>query len=291
VLALDVTHHDARLPGARIHYVAAGPADGPPVVLLHGFPELWYSWRYQIPALASAGWRVIAPDQRGYATSSKPSGIESYTVTRLAEDVENLITYLGAESAVVMGHDFGGVVAWTLAAARPRRVRRLVALNAPHPAAYRRELRHLPQLLRAWYVGFFQLPIVPEALFRVGDHALVESLLRLGVGRADVLTETDFGIYRDALRQPGALTGMLGWYRAAARALARDSTEPRPGPIAAPTLVVWGERDPALSTRLLDGVERWAPNLRIERLPTVGHFPHQQAHERVNELLLGFLGE
>jgi pimeloyl-ACP methyl ester carboxylesterase len=289
VLRLDVTHHEARLPGARIHYVAAGPAAGPPVVLLHGFPELWYSWRYQIPALARAGWRVIAPDQRGYAASSKPSGVESYTVPRLAEDVENLITHLGAESAVVAGHDFGGVVAWTLAAARPARVRKLVILNSPHPAAYRREIRRLPQLLRAWYVGLFQLPMIPEALLRAGDHALVESLLRLGVGRADVLAETDFGVYRDALRQPGALTGMLGWYRAAARSLARDAVETRPGPIAAPTLVVWGERDPALSTRLLDGVERWAPRLRIERLPTVGHFPHQQAHEQVNELLLEFL--
>jgi pimeloyl-ACP methyl ester carboxylesterase len=259
-------------------------------LLLHGFPELWYSWRYQIPVLARAGWRVIAPDQRGYATSSKPSGVESYAVTRLAQDAENLIVHLGAESAVVMGHDFGGVVAWTLAAARPGRVTKLVVVNAPHPAAYRREIRHLPQLLRAWYVGLFQLPVLPELLLRVGDHALVERLLRLAVARPDVLAETDFGIYRDALRQPGALTGMLGWYRAAALALARDSAETRPGPVAAPTLVVWGERDPALSIRLLDGVERWAPNLRIERLPTVGHFPHQQAHERVNEQLLDFLG-
>jgi pimeloyl-ACP methyl ester carboxylesterase len=134
------------------------------------------------------------------------------------------------------------------------------------------------------------VPVIPELLLRAGDHAFVEPLLRLAVGRTDVLAETDFGIYRDALRQPGALTGMLGWYRAAARALARDSAATRPGPVAAPTLVVWGERDPALSIRLLDGVERWAPDLRIERLATVGHFPHQQAHEWVNERLLDFLG-
>jgi pimeloyl-ACP methyl ester carboxylesterase len=291
-----VTHHEARLSGARLHYVAAGPADGPLVVLLHGFPELWYSWRYQIPALAAAGFRVVAPDQRGYSTSSKPSGIESYTVHRLAGDVEELIAHLGAASgsaggpgAIVVGHDWGGVVAWMFAATRPQLTRKLVTVNSPHPAAYRREIRGLPQLLRAWYVFFFQIPIVPEALFGAGDGALVEQLLRIGVGRREVLDETDFGVYREALRQPGALHAMFDWYRAAARALAKDGAETRPGPVRAPTLVIWGERDPALSLRLLDGLERWVPGVRIERIPKVGHFPHQQAHERVNEALLGFL--
>lgn len=177
----------------------------------------------------------------------------------------------------------------TVAAARPALVSRLVVLNSPHPAAYRREIRRLPQLLRAWYVGFFQLPVLPEALLGARDAAAVVELLKVGVGRPDVLAETDFGVYREALRQPGALSAMLDWYRAAARGLASDAPETRPGPVLARTLVIWGERDPALSLRLLEGLERWAPDARIERMPGVGHFPHQQAHERVNELLLEFL--
>jgi pimeloyl-ACP methyl ester carboxylesterase len=280
-------HREAVVNNVRLHYVEAG--SGPLVVLLHGFPEFWYSWRRQIEALSAAGFHVIAPDMRGYNLSEKPPGVRSYRMEHLTADIAALIRHTGAQTAAVVGHDWGGVVAWMFAATRPQLTRKLVTVNSPHPAAYRREIRGLPQLLRAWYVFFFQIPIVPEALFGAGDGALVEQLLRIGVGRREVLDETDFGVYREALRQPGALHAMFDWYRAAARALAKDGAETRPGPVRAPTLVIWGERDPALSLRLLDGLERWVPGVRIERIPKVGHFPHQQAHERVNEALLGFL--
>src|SRR5579884_3024966 len=160
------THRHASVNGVRLHYVEAGR--GPLVVLLHGFPEFWYSWRHQIPALAAAGFRVLAPDLRGYNESDKPPGVAAYGLERVAGDVAALVRHAGERRAAVVGHDWGGGIAWWLAMHRPDVVGRLAVLNAPHPAAFRRELRTPGQLLRSWYVFFFQLPALPEWLFRAG---------------------------------------------------------------------------------------------------------------------------
>jgi pimeloyl-ACP methyl ester carboxylesterase len=160
----------ASVNGIRLHYVEAGT--GPLVLLLHGFPEFWGSWRHQIPALADAGFRVLAPDLRGYNLSSKPAGVESYRVAELVGDVVGLIRHAGEERATVVGHDWGGAIAWATAMRRGERIHRLIILNAPHPAAYLRELRRPGQLLRSWYVFFFQLPLLPECLVRARDYAL-----------------------------------------------------------------------------------------------------------------------
>ncbi len=286
------THHEADLGEVRLHYVARG--EGPLVLLLHGFPEFWYSWRYQIVPLAEAGFRVVAPSMRGYGRSSKPKGVASYRLRHLVDDADALIRHLGEESAAVVGHDWGGVVGFALASRRPERVRRLAVVNAPHPALYRKILRHPGQLLRSWYALAFQLPWLPERAFRIYDYELVERVLRRDIRRPDVLEETDFSAYAEALGEPGAVPAMIHYYRAAFRdALRHLGRTPRAdsaGRIEQETLVVWGEKDRYLSRRLLYGLERLIPRLWMELLGDAGHFVHQEAHERVNQTLLWFLG-
>ncbi|HEU0079046.1 MAG TPA: alpha/beta hydrolase [Longimicrobiaceae bacterium] len=276
------THHYADVGGVRLHYVEAG--EGPLVVLLHGFPEFWYGWRHQIPALAAAGFRVVAPDMRGYNLSDKPEGVERYRVELLVEDVAGLVKHLGAERAHVVGHDWGGVVAWHFAMLRPELLDRLAVLNAPHPAAFAREIIRPDQMLRSAYAGFFQLPAVPEAALRAADFALLERVFRTEPARPGAFTDEDVERYKEALARPGALTATLNYYRAAAR---HDRPEVRP--IAAPTLLVWGEQDPHLVVRLTEGLEEWVPGIRVERIPEASHWVAADEPERVGRLLAGFL--
>ncbi len=277
-------HRRAVVNGVGLHYVEAG--SGPLVVLLHGFPEFWYSWRHQIPALAAAGFRVLAPDLRGYNESDKPAGVASYCLPLLAADVAALVSHAGAARAHVVGHDWGGAIAWWLAMHRPEVVARLAVLNAPHPAALLRELRTLRQLLRSWYVFFFQLPWLPEWLLSAGGHARLERTLRREPLRPGAFTEEDIRRYKEALSRPGALTAALNYYRAAFRhpAEARATR-----PIQAPALLIWGEHDRYLGQRLTEGLEPWAPGLRVERLPEASHWVQNDAPERVNRLLIEFL--
>lgn len=283
----SVVHHRfAVVNGVRLHYVEAGA--GPLVVLLHGFPDFWYSWRYQIPALAAAGFRVIAPDLRGYNLSAKPPGVRSYRIESLVGDVAALIRHAGERRAAVAGHDWGGVRAWNLPLYHPDVVDRLLVLNAPHPLAYLRELRTPAQLLKSWYVLFFQLPLLPEVVLRAGDHALLDRMLRRAPVRPGAFTENDIRRYKEALSRPGALTAALNYYRAALRRVRREYARPRT-PIPVPTLLIWGERDLYLSVRLTEGLEPWVPNLRVERLPEASHWVQCDFPERVNQLMLDFL--
>jgi pimeloyl-ACP methyl ester carboxylesterase len=280
--------------GVRLHYVEAAPQAATEKGIarvccaLHGFPEFWYSWRHQLPALAAAGFHALAPDLRGYNLSSKPPGVRFYRVEALVGDVLGLIRHTGRERAVVVGHDWGGVLAWFLAALHPGAVERLVILNAPHPAAFFREVRTPAQLARSWYVFFFQLPVLPELMMRAGDYALLERMLSRQPRRPGSFTPEDIRLYKQALGRPGALTAAINYYRAALR------RSPRPDPrvlqpLRVPTLVVWGERDAYLNPRLLDGLDRWVPGVRVERLPGVSHWVQNDAPEPVNRLLLEFL--
>ncbi len=284
----DLTHRDAIVNGVRLHYVEAG--EGSLVVLLHGFPEFWYSWRFQIPALASAGFHVIAPDLRGYNKSAKPIGIHQYEIDVLADDIVGLIRHVGEQSAVVTGHDWGGAIAWSLAKDHPEVVKRLIILNAPHPAAFRRELGTFGQLWKSWYIFFFQLPWLPEAAFRAFDYALLERTLRRDLVHTAIVTEDDIAAYKAAFSEPGALTAAINYYRAAARiSWRRDSW--RSTRIAIPTLVIWGKQDRYLGLALLEGLHRWVPKLRVETISNASHWVQMEAHERVNQLMLGFLKE
>lgn len=271
--------------GVRLHYVEAG--DGPAIVLLHGFPDFWYGWRHQIPALA-AGFRVIAPDMRGYNTSEKPKGIRSYRHEAVAEDIAELIRTVGGGRASVAGHDWGGFIAWHLGSHHRDRVVKLVILNAPHPAAWFREIWKPRQLVRSWYQFFFQLPRLPEAWIRAREYALLRTVLRSDPARRGAFTDADIERYVEAMAQPGALTAAIHYYRAAMRRNPfRLLKEVRP--VDAPTLLIWGEKDRYLGPWLTRGLERWAPGIRVECLPESSHWVMADAPDRVNALMIDFL--
>jgi pimeloyl-ACP methyl ester carboxylesterase len=280
------THHEAAVNGVRLHYVEAG--SGPLVILLHGFPEFWYSWRYQIPALAAAGYRVVAPDMRGYNTSEKPPGVRSYLIDTLADDVAGLIRHLGESTAIVVGHDWGGAVAWYVPMRHPGIVEKLIVLNAPHPGAFARELRTPGQMRKSWYILFFQLPWLPEALFRARGYAILDRVMRSDPVRRDAFADADIRRYKRALSRPGALTGAINYYRALLRRNPREAMQ-EPPTITCPTLLIWGEQDRYLGVPLTEGLERWVPAIRVERIPEASHWVQIDAPERVNELMLEFL--
>jgi pimeloyl-ACP methyl ester carboxylesterase len=278
----------AELSDARLHYVEAGPALGPAVVLLHGFPDFWYSWRRQIPALAGAGFRTIAPDMRGYNLSSKPAEVSAYEPRKLAGDIRELIGERGLERACVAGHDWGGAVAWVLAMAHPEVVERLAILNVPHPRRMLEALRRPgPQLAKSWYMFFFQLPWLPERAVRAGDWRG----FRYGFehdARPGAFTPADIERYREAWSQPGAATGTINYYRASMRrpgAARRGSL----GPVTAPTVVIWGERDRYLSSSLAEPSREDVPGLeRVVRLPDASHWVQHDEPDRVSDLLIDF---
>jgi pimeloyl-ACP methyl ester carboxylesterase len=288
-----VHHRFAVVNGVCLHYVEALPQPAAVkgkarlCLLLHGFPEFWYSWRHQLPALAAAGFRALAPDLRGYNESDKPGRVADYRLERLADDVAGLIAHAGESDAVVAGHDWGGGIAWYLPLRHPRLVRRLIVLNAPHPAAFLRELRTPAQLARSWYMFFFQLPGLPEWALRAGDFALLERTLRTDPVRPGAFTDEDVRRYKAALARPGALTAAVNYYRAAFLGFGRLRRQVRP--VAVPTLLVWGERDRYLGPRLTEGLGPWVPNLRLVRLPDSSHWVQNDAPDEVNRLMLDFL--
>ncbi len=271
--------------GIGLHVVRAGA--GPPVILLHGFPEDWRCWRKQIGPLAEAGFAVHAADLRGYGESDRPAKRNAYRMPRLVGDIAALVRATGQPRAHVVGHDWGGVVAWAFASAHPELLDRLVILNAPHPGVYLRKVWRPPQLFKSWYVAFFQLPWVPERALAAGDFKAIRDLFLKSPVQPGAFTEAEIEGYVEALRRPGALKAALDYYRAGLfsgglglGANARTQAE---------TLVIWGERDPALSVGLLDGLERIAPRSRILRLPDVGHWVQNEAPEAVSAALVEFL--
>lgn len=288
---LPIVHRYATTNGMRMHYVEAGRAGDPLVVLLHGFPELWWSWRHQIQALVAAGFRVVAPDQRGYADSDKHG---PYDLDTLSEDIAGLLASLGQKRAMIVGHDWGGAVAWHLAATRPELCSRLVILNSPHPVIFKRALfGNRRQMKRSWYMFFFQLPWLPERLLTRGDASAIVRLLKGNAVRRDHLDEETLAPYREAMRKPGAASGMLGWYRNIPKAALRKRDGRKHFPtIEAPTLLVWGMRDRALGYEdVVPGTEKFVRDLVVERIAEAGHFVQSDAPEEVNEKLLAFLSK
>jgi epoxide hydrolase 4 len=283
---VELAHRYADLGDVRLHYVEAG--EGPLVLLLHGFPQFWYQWRHQIPVLVEAGFRVVAPDMRGYNLSDKPLGVRAYRVELLARDVERLILACGEQTAVVVGHDWGAIAAWIAAMRHPERVEKLAILNVPHPARSLDGLLSPMQLLRSSYVFFFQIPRLPEEVIRAGDFALLRSVLRSDPVQPEALTAEDIERYIEAIAQPGVLTASLNYYRA----LLRNPREMRAllQRVEAPVLVIWGEKDRFLSRRLAEPPRLWVPNLiRVKRLPDASHWVAEDRPLEVNTLLLDFL--
>ena len=271
--------------GLQFHALAAGPADGPLLVLLHGFPETSHGWNREIAPLAAAGFRVVAPDQRGIGLSSKPEGVAAYRIDLLAADVVAIVKALGRERAQVVGHDWGGVVAWYLAAHHADVVERVAILDAPHPAVFSAYLRRYPsQWIKSWYMAFFQLPRLPEAILRAGDFKRLAHALT-ATSRPGAFTPDDLATYRVAWARPGALAGMLNWYRA----LRLGAQAPQRARVAIPVRLMWGDRDTALEPGLAEASMARCDAGEVFHFPDATHWLAREEPERVTALLLGFL--
>jgi pimeloyl-ACP methyl ester carboxylesterase len=279
---------DLSLPGdgVMLHAVRAGDRGGPTVVLLHGFPEFWYGWRHQLGPLADAGFQVVALDQRGYNTSDKPPHVRDYNLDRLAADMASAIAALGVERAAVVGHDWGGIVAWWLAVTRPERVRRLAVLNAPHPVVMRRALRTDPlQMLRSWYTFMMQVPGVPEWAARRRDWARMVDGMRAS-SRPGTFTDKDFAGYKEAWSRPGAITAMVNWYRAAMRSPPVIPADVR---VHVPALVLWGAKDKFIRRKYAEKSSALCDDGRLEVFNDATHWVQHEEAGGVNGRLVEFL--
>jgi epoxide hydrolase 4 len=282
----EVEHLFYKTNGIWMHTAAAGPKDGPLLVFLHGFPEFWYGWKEQIPYFAGLGFRVLAPDQRGYNLSDKPRGLDAYRLDVLADDIAGLIEVAGYEKAVVVGHDWGGIVAWWLAKHCPERVERLVVLNAPHWSAMMEDVRSNPrQVLRSAYAGWFQTPILPEVSFQLADGFFLAQGLQFS-SRPGIFTGADLRQYRRAWMQPGALTSMLNWYRALLR---RSPRWPQNPYIGVETLILWGCRDHFLGTELARMSQAMCSQARLVLFRGATHWLQHEEPDQVNRMISSFI--
>jgi len=282
------SHRFAETNGIRMHYVEQG--EGFPVLLLHGFPEFWYSWRFQIPALAAAGFRAIAPDLRGYGDTDVPEGVESYTIHHLVGDLTGLLDALGHEKAVIVGHDWGGVIVWQWALLAPERVERVISLNTPFTNRGSRRptdaMRSLPDG-RFNYILFFQEPGRAEAAIEPDlEKWLDGTMRRIAVNDAFIIPEV-VAAFAAAFRKSG-LTGPINYYRNIDRNWELTAYL-RGRKVAVPSLMVCAEGDPILKAETAQGMERWVPDLRVETIRECGHWTQQERPEEVNRLIIDFL--
>jgi pimeloyl-ACP methyl ester carboxylesterase len=272
--------------GIHLNVVQAGPEDGPLIVLLHGFPEFSYSWHRLMPVLVSAGYRAWAPDQRGYNLSDKPEGLDAYQIDQLVADVIGLIDAAKADKAILVGHDWGAGVAWRAAATHPDRIAKMVVMNVPHGKVMKDFIRKSRrQLLKSWYIFFFQIPWLPERLARMGNwRMLVKTLKR--TSHWGTFSEDDFGHYREAWAQPRAMSSMLNWYRAFMR---RPPTVRGSRRITVPTLLIWGKRDAMLSSDMAQPSIDLCDQGRLVFIDDATHWVYHEKLEEVKDLIVEFL--
>lgn len=272
--------------GIRLHVTDVG--EGPLLVLLHGFPENGSCWNPLLPSLVAAGYRVVVPDLRGYNHSDKPKGIAAYRLNLLARDIHDLVNALGERKATLIGHDWGGVVAFAVALLFPASVHRLVVINAPHPGRFIERLWISRQLLKSWYVFACLCPVIPEAYIRFGDFKALRALFRNDPVRPDAYPEADVDHYIEGFRRPGALQAALNYYRAGVL-YGFGIVRRLRNPIECPTLILWGMKDPYLDESLLKGLDQRIPDLRIERYEDASHWIIREYPERVSAKILSFL--
>jgi pimeloyl-ACP methyl ester carboxylesterase len=279
---VSLGHH--RVNGVLLHHAEIGAADAPLVILLHGFPDFWWGWKHQMGPLATAGLRVVAPDQRGYNLSGKPLSFRAYALDILAADVLALADAYGSPRVRLVGHDFGGLVALWIATRHPERVERLAIINAPHPqivGSYMR--RHPTQMVRSLYAGFFQLPWVPEMLLSAGGFTVLRQALA-GSSRAGTFTSSDLEHYERAWAEPGALKGMLDWYRALRLMPGLEDARVR-----VPTLQIWGLQDRFLERGLAEESLALCDDAQSLFFEHASHWVHLEEADAVNAALVGFL--
>lgn len=279
-------HHFIQANGLRFHVVQAGPSYGPVALLLHGLPEFWRAWAGQIDALTAAGYRVWVPDQRGYGATDKPQAVDAYGIETLADDVCALIDQTGRGRVTLLGHDWGGAVSWRVAARNPERIERVVIVNSPHLGVMLAHMARGRQRLRSWYMHFFRIPRLPEALLRTRNFRGLEKVLT-GANRPGAFSGEELARYREAWSQLGALTAMLNWYRA----LMRDRSAVQADEVVrVPLLLLWGVLDKAL------GVEMAAPSVArceqgtLQTIDGAGHWVLHEAPDVVSLYILAFIG-
>ena len=269
--------------GVNLHYVTQG--SGPLMLMLHGFPEFWYSWRYQIPEFAS-DFKVVAPDLRGYNDSDKPASQSAYVMNELVRDVEGIITGLGYEKCVLVAHDWGGGIAWSFASKYPQMLEKLIIMNCPHPAKFSEGLRTPQQLLRSWYMFFFQLPVIPELFLQSQDYQFIENAFKGMAIKKSAFSTEDINVYKDAAAKRGALTAMINYYR---NILGSPMFNQNSSILEVPTLMIWGEEDTALGKELTYGTESYVENFQIRYISNCSHWVQQEQPELVNQYMREFL--
>jgi epoxide hydrolase 4 len=278
--------------GITLHVLTDGPENGPSVILLHGFPEFHYGWRKQIPALVEAGFRVIVPDQRGYNLSDKPRGVAAYNVDELAKDIVGLFDHFGVEKANLVGHDWGAAVAWTLAVNHPSRLEKLAILNVPHPDVMMRfVLEHPAQRTKSWYVFFFQIPWLVEWVLSRNNFRNLARMI-VGSGKKSTFAKDDLAEYKKAWSQPGALTGMLNWYRNIFRGslkfiFKKDRMPARR--VTVPTLILWGKKDLALGHEMVEPSLALCDEGSVVFFEQATHWVQHDEATAVNKHLIDFL--
>jgi pimeloyl-ACP methyl ester carboxylesterase len=268
----------------KLHYVTEG--EGPLMLMLHGFPEFWYSWRYQIPEFAKY-FQVVAVDLRGYNDSDKPKEQSAYVMDEFIKDVEGVIKGLGHEKCVLVGHDWGGAIAWYFAYTYPQMLEKLIVLNIPHPAKFSQGMRTPQQLLKSFYIFLFQLPWLPEFLIEFSDYQLLENAFQGMAVDKSAFTAADINAYKHAAAKPGALTAMLNYYRNIFQQNLFNSSW---GILEVPTLMIWGENDSALGKELSYGTEAYVRDFRIRYISNCSHWVQQEKPELVNQYMREFLG-
>lgn len=257
------------------------------MLFLHGFPEFWYSWRNQIPEFAKDH-KVVALDLRGYNTSEKPKEKSAYVMAEFIQDIRGVITGLGYDRAIVVGHDWGGAIAWSFAYAYPDMVERLVILNMPHPAKFAQGLRTPQQLLRSSYIFFFQLPFIPEWLIQLNNYHMLEWAFRGMAVQKDTFADADIAAYKTAFSNPEALTAALNYYR---NVFQQGLTSRSWGVLEVPTLMIWGKDDVPLGEELTYGTEEYVKDFRIRYLSNCSHWVQQEQPQLVNQTIREFLSE
>lgn len=277
------THDYITTNGVKLHYVTQG--SGPLMLMLHGFPEFWYSWRKQIPEFAQDH-KVVALDLRGYNDSDKPESQSAYVMAEFIKDIEGVIRGLGYDRCLLVGHDWGGAIAWSFAYAHPEMVERLIILNLPHPAKFAQGFRTPQQLLRSSYIFFFQLPLLPELLIQLNDFQPLEAAFKGMAIDKSAISEEDIEAYKNAIAKPGALTAALNYYR---NPFQQGITTTDWGVLEVPTLMIWGENDIALGKELTYGTEKYVRNLRIQYIPNCSHWVQQERSDLVNQSMREFL--
>jgi epoxide hydrolase 4 len=273
--------------GIELHVMEMGHPGDPAIIFLHGFPEFWYGWHHQMDFFASKGYHVMVPDQRGYNLSTKPKGLASYQVTTLAEDIAQFIQITGHKKVCLVGHDWGGAVAWTMAYLHPELLHKVIVLNMPHPGVFMQTVRRdFRQMLMSWYIGFFQLPNIPEWFlsrynYRMMQHNLERSSL------PGTFSKTDIQHYRQAWQQPGALQSMINWYRAAMQYKNPFSTGVQE--VSVPMLLIWGKQDKFLKYEMAQKSLRYCQNGQLHIIQDATHWLHHEQSMEVNMLIYQFI--